>query len=85
MAGVVIFNMINVNGMETNAAVFVGENSASGWDSHNKNQLAVGMNFSAFGAFNSVIGNLYFINDNDVFDTIIKDGLETKGSPTAQI
>jgi hypothetical protein len=72
MAGI-IFNMINANGMETNSAIFVGENSANGWDTHNKNQGANEFIFSAFGAFNSFPGNLNLIIDNDIIDTVIHD------------
>jgi hypothetical protein len=72
MAGIV-FNMINANGLETNAGIFVGENSANGWDSHNKNQESIGIIFSAFGAFNSFPNNFNLIHDNDVVDTIIND------------
>lgn len=85
MPGTVIFNTINVNGMETNAAVFVGENSASGWDSHNKNQTAAGFLFSGFGSLNALPWNLYIISDNDGLDTLILDGFELKASPTEQV
>lgn len=73
MSGAIIFNMINANGMETNAAVFVGENAANGWDSHNKNQLEIGMNFTAFGAYNAFTNNINLLSDNDLIDTLISD------------
>jgi hypothetical protein len=73
MPGAIVFNSINANGMETNAAIFVGENVAHGWDSNNKNQLAVGMLFTSFGAFAAFPYSYNVIFDNDFFDTIIND------------
>lgn len=73
MAEQIIFNMINVNALETNALIQIGENSATGWDSHNKNQMAVGFNFMAFNGLLFMPNNLNFITDNDVIDTPIND------------
>jgi hypothetical protein len=85
MAGSIVFNTINVNGLETNAAIFVGENSASGWDSHNKNQNSIGFIFSGFAAYTLFPGNFNFVSDNDLIDTVINDGFEAKASPTSQV
>ncbi len=85
MAGSVIFNAINTGTMAQNNAIMVGENSASGWDSHSKTQLSSGYVFSAFGAPNVFFSNLYVLNDNDLLDTVIADGFETKASPTTQV
>jgi hypothetical protein len=83
MAGTIIFNSINVNAQNTNAAVFVGETAANGWDSHNKKQLSSGMMFNAFGGFTHLPGNLYILNDNDFLDTLIWDG-DREGGITSQ-
>ncbi len=66
----ITFNSIRINGMETNAAVFIGKNSASGWDSNNKNQQAIGI---IIGALNFFAGNFISIYDGDLYDTPIVD------------
>lgn len=70
MPDVIIFNTIAANGMETNAAIFVGDNSAGGWDSHNKNQASIQF---VFGAFNTFPANVNIVNDPDFIDTPITD------------
>jgi hypothetical protein len=84
MAGTIIFNSINVNAQETNAGIFIGEISAAGWDSHNKNQMSVGMLFSAYVGGVSLPGNLFLLSDNDYLDTLITDP-DREGGPTTQI
>jgi hypothetical protein len=84
LAGAIIFNSINVNAQETNAAIFVGETTAQGWDSHNKNQMSVGMIFSGFGGASIFPGSLYLLSDNDVIDTLITDR-DLEGGPSSQI
>lgn len=84
MAGAIIFNSIFVNAQETNAAIFIGETSAPGWDSHNKKQMSIGMIFNAFGGGQNNSGNLNLLSDNDLFDTLIQDGFEKEGGPTVQ-
>lgn len=84
MPGAIIFNSIYVNTQGTNAAIFVGENSAPGWDSHNKKQNSVGQISNAFGGAMGNTGNLYLLSDNDFLDTFISDGAEIEGGPTAQ-
>jgi hypothetical protein len=73
MADQILFNAINVNAMETNATIQIGECSATGWDSHNKNQTISGFSFVAFGSFFSTSQNLNHLFDNDVYDTPIND------------
>jgi hypothetical protein len=73
MSGAIIFNSILVNGQETVNGIFVGETVASGWASHNKNQLSVGQVFTGFGAANFFPANYFLIFDNDLIDTLISD------------
>ncbi len=77
----IVFNTIVANGMETNAAIFIGENGATGWDSNNKNQLGLGM---IFGAYNVFPSNLIAIYDNDLYDTPIWDS-DIEPSASVQI
>ncbi|RKN86402.1 hypothetical protein D7M11_00060 [Paenibacillus ginsengarvi] len=84
MPGTIIFNGIYVNSQGPNGAVFVGEASAPGWDSHNKNQTASGQNNIAFGSVDSIAGNLFLFSDNDFLDTLILDGFERDGGPSIQ-
>lgn len=70
MPSSILFNSIVTNGMETNALIQIGENNATGWQSHNKNQQSIGM---TFGAFIVYPGNLNIMSDNDVLDTTIND------------
>lgn len=64
---VVQFNQIQVNGMETNAGIFVGTNSQSGWSTHNKTNYSMGVS----GDHNLVYRNINVIYDNDGIDTPI--------------
>jgi hypothetical protein len=84
MAGTIIFNGIYINAQETNAGVFVGQSTASGWDSHNKNQMSVGMIFNGYGSSSLFPGNLFLLSDNDFIDTAITD-TDVEGGPTSQI
>lgn len=84
MPGAIVFNGIYINAQATNGAVFIGENVANGWDSHNKNQASIGMVFSGFFSIEHVAGNWNALSDNDVIDTYIQDGLENKAAPSSQ-
>jgi hypothetical protein len=84
MPSYIIFNAINVNSQSTNTAVFVGETAAPGWDSHNKNQSSIASMTSAFVGGNFISNNLNWLVDNDVLDTLILDGFEKEGGPSAQ-
>jgi hypothetical protein len=79
----IIFNGIYINTQETNAGVFIGSTTASGWDSHNKNQLSV-QTFNAFGGGTAIPGNLFLLSDNDFIDTAITDA-DVEGGPTTQV
>ncbi|MDC3417393.1 hypothetical protein [Aquibacillus salsiterrae] len=68
MPETIIFNAINVNVQETNTGVFIGDNSASNWESHNKNLFSIGL---LFGVLNTFPANLNVITDNDFIDTPI--------------
>lgn len=80
MPDLIIFNCIAVNSLNTSAAVFVGDNSASGWDANNKSSNSVN---TVAGAGNIFTANLTLLNDNDVIDTPIVDSDIT--GPTAQV
>jgi hypothetical protein len=73
MADGIFFNSININTQESNGLIQIGENSATGWDTHNKNQLINGFIFTAFGAVNLIPNNYNLLLDNDVVDTPIFD------------
>jgi len=70
MPDLIIFNFIAINGMQSNAAMMVGDNVASGWDSPSKNQLSQGL---IFGAANAFPASFNLINDNDFVDVPIVD------------
>lgn len=70
MPDLIIFNCIAVNGMQSNAAVMIGDNVATAWDSPSKNQMSQGL---IFGAANAFPANFNLINDNDLVDIPIVD------------
>ncbi|MGE5631610.1 MAG: hypothetical protein ACM3TR_11010 [Caulobacteraceae bacterium] len=80
MPDLIMFNMIAANGMETNSAIMIGDNNATGWDSNNKKQYGMG---AVFGLGNVFPANFNLMNDLDVLDTPIVDA-EVKSSPNAQ-
>ena len=80
MPDLIIFNFIAVNNLNTNAAVLIGDNAATGWDSNNKKQSSIG---TITGAGNVVAANLNLMNDNDVLDTPIIDN-DIEAAATAQ-
>lgn len=84
MPGTIIFNGIYVTNQGPNGAVFIGENAAPGWDSHNKNQTSSGQNNIGFGGIYNHTGNLFLLSDNDFLDTLILDGFERDGGPSIQ-
>ncbi|MCD1259454.1 spore germination protein [Paenibacillus athensensis] len=65
----IVFNMINVNNLNTNATVGIGENAQSSWDSHSKNNYGYGENIGA--AFTANVANVIY--DNDFIDAPIND------------
>ncbi|MGG1369924.1 hypothetical protein ABE322_29710 [Priestia megaterium] len=81
MPNSIIFNTIAVNAQETNAGLFIGQNNANGWDSHNKNIFSIGL---ILGAFNTFPANYNFILDNDFIDTPIQAN-ELNPSPANQV
>ncbi len=64
------FEYIHIKSMETNTAVFIGNNSATGWDANSKNQMSIG---SITGQNNCFTKNTILMPDNDVLDTQIND------------
>ncbi|MCG8515717.1 MAG: spore germination protein [Halanaerobiales bacterium] len=69
MAIPIIFNAININSLNTNSLVSIGENAQPDWDSHSKTNQGSGAGFG----FNWDIGIINYIFDNDVWDTPIFD------------
>lgn len=75
MPAFVISGMININTPQQNAAVFIGQNAAGGWDANMKFNTAQGGNFGIMSVqmdlANIMIDNLEFI-DGVVFDSDFK-------------
>jgi hypothetical protein len=69
MAISINFVSINVNTLDTDATISVGENNQAGWDAHSKNTFGNGM----FFGINLTPNNLNVITDNDVIDAPISD------------
>jgi len=65
----IIFNSINVNTQDTDAAISIGENQQTDWDAHAKNNFGNGM----FFGWNITLNSLNYIFDPDVSDTPIID------------
>ena len=80
MPDLIIFNCIAANSMNTNAAILIGDNVASGWDSNNKTENAIGQVAGAANVFTAI---LTLLNDNDVIDTPIIDS-DIEAAATAQ-
>lgn len=77
MAVPIVFGSINVNALDTNSSVTIGENSMSNWSSHSKNNFGNGMLFGLAWT----TAQLNYIIDNDLVDTPIMD---PDASATAQ-
>lgn len=69
MAVFTSFNAINVNSIQSDSGVFVGQNNQPGWDSHQKQNS---MNYLV-GFFNTYPGNFNSFIDNDIIDAPIND------------
>lgn len=69
MPSSILFGSINVNTLDTQSLVGVGENSQNSWDSPSKNVFGIGM---FFGIINSQ-GNMAFATDTSVIGTPIID------------
>ena len=69
MAIPIAIGAINVNSLNTNSTVSVGENQLSGWSSHRKTNNGVGIQVGIFT--NSL--NYTIIVDNDLADAQITD------------
>lgn len=80
MPHLIFFNCIAANSMQSNAGIMIGDVSASGWDTCNKNQQSVGM---VFGAGNLFPANLNILCDNDLADTPVVD-YDITNAPAAQ-
>ncbi|NLZ53380.1 MAG: hypothetical protein GX892_09570 [Thermoanaerobacteraceae bacterium] len=69
MAVSIVFNMINVNSINTDAAISVGENNLGSWDTHSKNNYGNG----AFYGNTLSPTNLNFVSDLDAIDSPVYD------------
>ena len=58
-------NSVVVNGMETDAGVFIGDNVQFGWNSHQKRNSGIGIIIGAYNFFPNACNNIY---DQDVND-----------------
>lgn len=65
----ICFDRIDVNVIDTNSTISLGQNSQPAWDSHTKDNLGSG----AFHGNNLVTGNVSTIFDNDIIDSPIND------------
>ncbi|WP_051263082.1 hypothetical protein [Tuberibacillus calidus] len=69
MAIAINFAAININAMNRDAAVAIGENNQPGWTAHNKANFGLGLQFGI-----SFTANQFnVIADNDVIDAPIND------------
>jgi hypothetical protein len=59
-----LFNAINVNSMQSNAGVFMGQNTQTGWNSPTKQNNGI----FGTGQGNLYAGNFHIISDNDGID-----------------
>lgn len=71
------FAAINVNAMNRDATIAIGENNQAGWSAHNKSNFGNGL----FFGINFTANQLNNILDNDVVDSPIND---MDGIPSAQ-
>ncbi|MGV3487284.1 MAG: hypothetical protein ACO1OC_01685 [Tuberibacillus sp.] len=69
MAIAINFAAININAMNREATVSIGENNQPGWSAHNKNNFGFGLQFG----INFTAYQLNNILDNDVVDAPIND------------
>lgn len=77
MAIPIVFGSININTLDTNASVSIGENAMSNWSAHSKNNFGNGMLFGMAWT----TGQINYIIDPDTIDTPITD---PDGALTAQ-
>lgn len=80
MPDLIIFNCIAANNMNKNAAILVGDNAATGWDSNNKVENVINQVAGAANVFTAI---LTMLNDNDLVDTPIFDS-DVEGGPGIQ-
>ncbi|WP_085524354.1 spore germination protein [Tuberibacillus sp. Marseille-P3662] len=70
MAVPISFNSINVNTLDTDSSISVGENQQNNWSAHSKNNFGNGM-FFGWNVTSNSVNNVY---DPDVADIPIHDG-----------
>ncbi|WAH35266.1 hypothetical protein [Alicyclobacillus dauci] len=64
------FDKINVNSMQQNSGVFVGQSNINGQDTHEKENVGYG---SVYGTNNRSLGNVSVVHDPDLVDGVIHD------------
>lgn len=69
MAVPIVFNSINVNALNINASISVGQNTQTNWDSHQKRNIGNGL----FFGINYSLNTFNYIFDPDGFDALIND------------
>ncbi|MFZ5985643.1 MAG: hypothetical protein ACOYWZ_00755 [Bacillota bacterium] len=75
-AGVIIFNSINVNSIDSVSGIFVGENSQSNWSSTGKTNSGFGR---VMGEMNAIRILLNVLSDPDIVDSpYISKGSKTE-------
>lgn len=75
-AGVIIFNSINVNSIDSVSGIFVGENSQSNWSSTGKTNSGFGR---VMGEMNAIRILLNVLSDPDIVDSpYISEGSKTE-------
>lgn len=80
MPDLILFNSIATNSMNTNSAIFIGDNAATGWDANSKSENVISQVAGAANVFTAI---LTLLNDNDVIDTPIVDS-DIEAAPIAQ-
>jgi hypothetical protein len=78
MANSFLFNSINVNSMQSNAGIFIGGNSQTGWNSPTKQNNGI----FGTGQGNVYLGNMHLISDNDGID---QPNADPDIQPTSQV
>ncbi|KKM11559.1 hypothetical protein SY88_07600 [Clostridiales bacterium PH28_bin88] len=80
MAVFIKFGAISVDSMENNSGVFFGENVQLGWDSHAKNNQAVG---PIAGKVIFITNPINILKDPDIIDAPINDqDIEVSTAPS---
>ncbi|MFB5192625.1 hypothetical protein [Alicyclobacillus fastidiosus] len=80
MAIAITFNMVNINSMNTQVGVFVGNNNQLGWDANGKLVMGIGQ---IMGLNQAAPLGAYLYADNDMVDQPVIEN-EIKNGNTLQ-